>query len=78
MGLLTILENHPLILNIDGSIQSTSETEVNSKKFQRQSDNAVVGEGDSIYDSRPDNLQYNELDKDCLYMQPCVIVQLIN
>ena len=50
--------------------KSTSETEVNSKKFQRQSDNAVVGEGDSIYDSRPDNLQYNELDKDCLYLQP--------
>ena len=48
----------------------TSETDVNTKKFKRQSDEAIVGEGDSIYDSRPDNLNYNELDKDCLYMQP--------
>ena len=65
------------MLKIDSRINSTSETEVNSKKFQRQSDNAVVGEGDSVYDSRPDSLTYNELDKDCLYMQPYV-TQLIN
>ena len=65
------------MLKTDSSVNSTSETEVNSKKFQRQSDNAVVGEGDSVYDSRPDSLNYNELDKDCLYMQPCVI-QLTN
>ena len=65
------------MLKTDSSVNSTSETEVNSKKFQRQSDNAVVGEGDSVYDSRPDSLNYNELDKDCLYMQPYV-TQLIN
>ena len=58
-----------LYLSAETSI-STSETDVNTKKFKRQSDEAIVGEGDSIYDSRPDNLKYNELDKDCLYMQP--------
>ena len=49
---------------------SITETEINSKKFKRESDGSVLGEGDGIYDSRPDNMAYNENDFDCLYMMP--------